>query len=517
MTQCILTTKDYKTFQAGSMIFEGPLKVNKALPGDLVSYGTELQIVKRATHTNLVGTLELASKTRYGFTSKQVPIYLFIPWNESYPPFYVGSSHGDLIKNVIALVDFDYWTSNCPRGNCRRIIGQCGSIEAEEEALLLHTCSIYWKKIEPLNLPMLAKEGGSSLNNTVETFHVDPEGCRDIDDAISMWFSNESSLEVRIHIANVASTLLTNPWLWKAQEIGQSVYRDGKVVINMLPESVQEKLSLLPLHYRQTITLGFTWNPLKKVHNIKWYQQEIMVKESYTYETIMTSRHASILQILTSNLAQKELTDSHDWIAELMLFYNKEAAKVLRASGTGILRRHGTPDMELLTRLEMNDIVPKHLAYKSGEYCKSTEADVTHWGLQTNAYCHATSPIRRWADCINQMSLIKILFNKFEQVIEGDPLKLNQIAKKVKAYERDLFFLRILLELNQEYEGVIIDSKPGKIKVWIESWLRIVSVKEPIDGWSKVLAIGSKVTATVFFDAGQRNWKKRLVLKLKNV
>jgi exoribonuclease R len=514
-----LQTKDYKTFQAGSIIFEGALKAKKALPGDLVNQ--DLAIIKRAEHTNIVGVLELASKTRYGFTSKQVPIYIFIPWNEAYPPFYVGSSHKDLTKNVIAVVDFNHWLSpaNCPRGNCRRIIGPCGSIDAEEEALLLHTCSERWinNALNPLENPLIPIQGGTGLNDSVITFHVDPEGCRDIDDAISLFFTDSGDLEVRIHIADVASTLLTNPWLLKkAENIGQTVYRDGKVLNSMLPELLQEKLSLLPFQYRQTITLAFTWNIDKKVDNIRWYQQEIMVKESYTYETILNSKYADVLKILTSDLAQKDLEDSHDWIAELMLLYNKEVAKILRKNGVGILRRHGAPDLELLGRLESIGVAPKHLAYKSGEYCLATEPDVGHWGLQTDVYCHASSPIRRWADCVNQMSLMKILFNEFVEPVEGDPYKLNSLAKKVKAYERDLVFLRVLLGTSEKvFDTVIVDVKESKVKVWVESWLRIVTVYEPVDNWTFKPEVGMKAIATVFYDAGKRNWKKRLVIRLK--
>jgi exoribonuclease R len=517
-----LKTKDYKTFQAGSIIFEGALKANKALPGDLVD--DSIRIIKRAQHTNIVGVLELASKTRYGFTAKQIPIYIFIPWNEAYPPFYVGSSHKDITKNVIAIIDFDHWLSpaNCPRGNCRRIIGPCGSIEAEEEALLLHTCSERWTNttVKPLENPLIPIQGGMGLNDTVQTFHVDPEGCRDIDDAISLWVPESTDsidLEVRIHIADVASTLLTNPCLLKkAENIGQTVYRDGKVVLGMLPAHVQEKLSLLPSQYRQTITLAFTWNIDKKVHNIRWYQQEIMVKESYTYETILNSKYADVLKILTSELAEKDLEDSHDWIAELMLLYNKEVAKILRNNGLGILRRHGAPDLELLERLETVGVAPKHLAYKSGEYCLSTEPDVGHWGLQTGVYCHASSPIRRWADCVNQMGLLKILFNKFVEPVEGDPYSLNASAKKVKAYERDLVFLQVLLgHTSRVFNAVIVDVKESKVKIWVESWLRIVTVYEPVDNWIFKPEVGMKVIATVFYDAGKRNWKKRMVVKLQ--
>ena len=516
----ILETKDYKNFKVGSFAFEGALKAGTALPGDFVEImNGAVKLVERSKcHTNLVGTLELAGKARYGFTSRQTPIYLFIPWNESYPPFYVGSSHNDLTKNVIAVVDFESWIPNynCPRGVCKRIVGQCGILEVEEEALLIHACPTPWKKntstiLDPARPPF---EGGSSISDSVLTFHVDPPGCLDIDDAISILSNGDGSIDFRIHIANVGATLLTNPWLWDAEKIGQTVYRDGKVVRGMFPPYVEEKLSLLPFQQRQTITLGFTWGP-EGVSKLKWYEQEITVKRSYTYETIVDSEYAPILEQVTSDLVGRHVTDPHDWIAELMLFYNKTAAGILRGCGKGVLRRHGEPDFELLKSLEESGIAPSYLAYRSGEYCLATSDDVGHWGLGAGTYCHATSPIRRWADCINQTALLEILFGAGGlKVPVVTPNSLNQIAKRVKKYERDLVFVKSVLggETLAEIHGVLVNRTDRKLKIWVPAWSRIISVAIPLKGILPL--IGQEITATIFVDAGQRNWKRRIVYRL---
>ena len=124
-----------------------------------------------------------------------------------------------------------------------------------------------------------------------------------------------------------------------------------------------------------------------------------------------------------------------------MLFYNREAAAMLRAAGFGILRRHAAPDMETLDRLKDIRGVPTHLAFNAGEYCPASDDNVAHWGLGAAVYCHASSPIRRWADVVNQNTLLGILGGSHQRFMT-DCGTLNRAAKKARGFERDLFFVR---------------------------------------------------------------------------
>jgi hypothetical protein len=48
------------------------------------------------------GVLELSSKTIYGLTAKNVPIYRFRPLNKNLPESLVGCSFKDRSKNIIS-------------------------------------------------------------------------------------------------------------------------------------------------------------------------------------------------------------------------------------------------------------------------------------------------------------------------------------------------------------------------------------------------------------------------------
>ena len=150
--QGILQTKDYTNFiilsDTGDELlqFSGAKLANKCLPGDHVQWdGERCKLELRDEHPPIVGTLELTNKSKYGLTSRGIPIYLFTPYNKHYPPFIVGCSEKDVSKNRIGLIKFDEWSniSTFPRGQLQQVLGVSGDYEAERNALIWQACP--WK------------------------------------------------------------------------------------------------------------------------------------------------------------------------------------------------------------------------------------------------------------------------------------------------------------------------------------------------------------------------------------
>jgi len=501
----MLQTKDYKHFRVGSTEFNGANLASRALPGDMVelNLGQVVKITERAKHQHIVGTLELASKVRYGMTSHGYPIYSFVPFAESYPSFFVGCSQKNVSRNVLAIVDFNHWDDGtCPRGNLARIIGYAGDIAAEDEALALHASPIRWKKLEPLMEPPELSARATGI-----TFHIDPPGCKDIDDAITLNPLPGFNIEVRIHIADVSSWLLANPWLAeRAALIGQTLYRDGVAVKPMFPAELSEDtFSLLPGKDRRAWTLSFIWNSaLKCASAITWSLEMIRVTQSFTYDSVAKSILAKELEAVCSGLAGRAVTDSHEWIEQLMIFYNCEAARLLYKTVSGVLRRHSGPDETRFASYATAGLPAKRLAMSAGEYCSSSNTDVRHWGLSQDVYCHASSPIRRWSDCLNQIAIRRLILGEESQPIEQPVIDLlNARSKVVKAYERDLTFMRAVLGGSKEVEGQIAEEG----RVWVPAWGRIVKAQT-------AGAPGTSVKIKFFCDATKRNWKRRMVLNV---
>jgi hypothetical protein len=183
-----------------------------------------------------------------------------------------------------------------------------------------------------------------------------------------------------------------------------------------------------------------------------------------------------------------------------MIFYNCEAAKVLVQKQSGILRSQLQPDMEKLELYKSLGVDVEFLANKTALYTHSS-ANAKHWGLQKEYYCHATSPIRRFADIVNQM----VLCNKIPFDCSIDIL--NNRSTISKKYERDMFFLEQVLSSNKRIvEGIVLTDN----RIWVPKWKRIVTCKNNFEP-----STYGKLLYSV--DMNQPTWKRRMVFRFEDI
>lgn len=427
------------------------------------------------------GILQLNSKTKYGMSSRNVPSYLFRPLNTTLSMCVVGCSTKDVSSNVLALINVEHWeTDKLTRGSLVRILGKCGNKEAEEEAVLYQYASPNRKKFviaEP------SFDGYRLISGY--TFNVDPTGCIDIDDAITIGDDGF----IYIVIADVGCWMKENPQLFaRATTGGQTFYNNGSVVLSLLP--IQEECSLLPGKKRRAIALKYSENEVS-------FERVIIVNnESFTYENIYLSKYGSLLKEFASKLAGRDITDSHEWIEQIMIFYNCEVAKRLIQKGKGLLRVQNAPDIDKLNQYAALGVDMKFLANKSAFYCDASEPS-KHWGLNKE-YCHATSPIRRFADIVNQLALMD------EYPIINIPA-LNAVSTNAKKYERDIFFLNTILKPNRTVNGIVLSER----RIWVSEWKRIITCEN-------TYAIGTHGILFYSVNMNHPTWKKRLVFRFED-
>jgi exoribonuclease R len=546
-----LRTKNYKEFQVIDettdtvvLVFEGATKANKALPGDEVELDASGSVVlkSRAPHQVIAGYLELNSKTTYGLTKRGFPIYLFTPLNPAYPSFIVGSNETDKSSKVVALVEFLEWKDRVlPRGSLKRILGPAGDLAAEEEGILWNACP--WTSLTK-DLKLLEDDCPNRKILTGTTFNIDPEGCKDIDDCITLEKDGQDWL-LTITIADVASCIEEMGAVdCMASAQGQTLYRNGQAVRPMLPPYYSEEhCSLLPGVPRRGVSLtlrlgsegGLKESPV-------WSETTIVNGASYSYEECNAdSGIGKVLADLVSRLdgSQKALLsvrDPHEWIEILMVFYNTEAAKLLLTGGVGILRAHEAPDLETLERYTKMDPALGVLASSAAKYCLiGSDGPTRHWGLDAAAYCHASSPIRRYADLANQRILKQLIRGNKQGLVVSVPISdLNDRSKISKGYERDRVFLQALLGKGQrQFDALVLDlveEADGRLKVvlWIREWqqkirCRYTLVKKEVTGCRVLLADESKevdlmegtsVRIQCGLNLDQSRWKDRIVVSL---
>jgi exoribonuclease R len=539
-----LRTRNYKQFEVVDETsdtvlhtFEGAAKANKALPGDEVTLDASKNVIlgARAPHPPLAGYLELNSKTTYGLTKKGMPLFLFVPLNPSYPSFIVSSSDRDRSCKKIAVIDFLEWTHDrvLPRGALKQILGPATDLESEEAALLWTACP--WNALTE-GLTVLEDDCPKRSELKGTTYNIDPEGCKDIDDCVTLFKDGQDWL-LTITIADVASAVEEMSAVdCMAANQGQTLYREGVAVKPMLPRYYSEEhCSLIPGHPRRGVSLTLRFDKdLVLAGDPVWSETLITNQKSYSYEDV-EGEDVSVLGCMVSALKGHVVDDPHEWIEVLMVLYNTEAAKLLLTAGVGILRVHSAPDLAKLERYAAMDPELKVLASKAAIYTLiGSQETYQHWGLDAAAYCHASSPIRRYADLANQRILKQLIRGNKQGLIVSVPVSdLNERAKVSKGYERDRVFLNALLKEGQrEFEALILDlvEESGQVKcvLWIHEWQQKVKCRYAL---VEILEIGYKVRSAdesknyelkeglvvrieCGLNLGASRWKDRVVITL---
>ncbi len=523
----ILTTKNYKHFairdSAYNVLaeFDGAKLANPALHGDLVTLegpGAHLKVERRAEHPMLAGLLHMKSNTIYGMTSHGVPIYLFYPFDRRYPPFRVGSK-APRDQNRLALIRVaDFGPADTfPRGNLERILGVAGDFDAEREALAF-TASPFIKKISPKAHTTVADHREHICDSYI-TVNIDPEGCKDIDDVVSLKALSDGSWNCIISIADVDDAVPAGSEMdLYAQKTLQTVYNMGRAERPMLPEVLSEGIcSLIPGSPRPVIGLKFRYVPKneegRRIVDCSFNKYYLTNQKSYTYEDIVgtTDFPVTALKDIVTEIAGGPTNCSHEWVARLMMFYNLKAAEILGSEG--IYRAHDGPNSERLAELLtfMSDADAQMLANSAAKYVTGGGAAKTHYGFGGRQYAHTTSPIRRYADLYNQRLIKAHIVGLASEGGCNQELvyKLNEVSRAARDFDRCMKFMSAL-EAKEPAEAIVIGQKADKVKIYVVPWKMSFNMNK-VD---QEFTLGSKIIVNYHYDSSKVSWKERMIFQV---
>ena len=145
----------------------------------------------------MIGVLHFSSRVSYGKNKRGVPYFLFT--NKTHKSVKVSSRQG--IKENIdfyAKINIINNTSNPMIGELVKLVGPVNCLESTKQ-FILEYYNIIPNKTILLNLISDKIDRIKYMN--ANTFSIDPNGCKDIDDAFSFEFK-DNELLLSIHITD---------------------------------------------------------------------------------------------------------------------------------------------------------------------------------------------------------------------------------------------------------------------------------------------------------------------------
>lgn len=503
------------------------LQTLKWMPGDVIS--SSWSVLKR-TCGRVIGIVDVLNRTRFGTTARGVPLYIMYPIDVTYPPFLVAlKTKPD--TNILACVKYEHWDGLWPRAGFERCIGPVGDLKSELNAMIqtLPPLPVHDASTQPHIPPPPTADWDVVL-------HIDPPGCKDIDDVLCWKYKDSNNVVFGIGISDVAHWIAEGSELDRcAFERGATLYNEGVAIEPMFPTFISESLASLRCDdtLRPVICLTFELTLHENVwrcsdFNGRWESHMLRVNESYTYESITEHARAKEIRDFLGTVCGYVLSnDSHEWIERAMILYNRRVAEELQHAGVGLLRIHtaSASASETKTNEEYMTLAMETgcreigwLGASAGKYVDPRN-NVGHTGLSLACYTHASSPIRRYVDLLNQRWIRALKFGFPAPTLMCNPYEFNLRSKRIRRIERELYFLTRVLhrascdggDTLPSAIGYVIDSKP---RVYVPDWKRVIVCRSAAaSGFAK----GTCVRVRMYLDLHQADWSRRFIYQVISV
>ena len=500
MNKLIISRPSYKEccLNSENNIIDSQLIIkNKCFHQDLLNDDFSVFTSKRDEFL-IGGVIKLRNTYTFGNNDKGIEMFEFIPINWRYPRFLVPSNiKKNLIKNKDKVLDqfvvvkYKEWKSKLPIGYIDKHLGNVENLVAQYEILF------YYYPTMPIVKPKMMEGGLADYKEPTqitieegcgdEIYSIDPEGCIDIDDAISYDFKNK---RIGIHIADVAEILKE----YKHDRYS-TVYAPHKN-IHMIPDEIAtEMASLREGKIKNVITC---WINLEGVVDgsggFIFETNNIIIKKNLTYDQAEklkeTNESLKILYEKSIELGKKigiEVIDTHKMVEVYMVLYNKNITEYLEGQNGMIFRNQKGFGKALY---EFNRI--------------------GHSSLGLTHYTHATSPIRRYVDW-----MIQKIFKKQMIVGEVNLERVNEYEREIKRLSRMWDYLKASREMKSGdvYEIEFREIQDNRLVFFCEKLNIIIANKIAFD----IIDNGMKINGNEYKIGGKYNRELYLVDDKKNI
>jgi len=369
---------------------------------------------------------------------------------------------------------------------------------------------------------------GGTVREDFTSLHavaVDDAETTEVDDAVSIRVGPDG-VEVLVHISDVAALVAVGSPLDKAAAArGSSLYMPESAV-SMLPTPAVARLSLEAGAVREAVTGVFRVGDDGALAASRFVRSLVKITRRLTYEQTTDAaalaaspddgrrlhavaerlraarRDAGAIIVQLESLkvsahdgaprlaVRHQTTPGDVVVGELMVLFNREAARRLAdLDAPAFYRTQDAPrdaapreDDPLYALRVRRRFAPSNVSIEHGR----------HHGVGADAYMQATSPIRRFADLVNQRQLVAAVAGGKPPYRHADlerlvgPVLERERAVRIAGDERADYWVARALErsVGDAIEGVLSRTpRRGMGSVWIPSLCRELPLR-PTEGWS---------------------------------
>ncbi|MFW5627667.1 MAG: RNB domain-containing ribonuclease [Candidatus Cloacimonadaceae bacterium] len=347
---------------------------------------------------------------------------------------------------------------------------------------------------------------------THNAFSIDEDDSKDFDDAISIE-ETPGGYMLGIHVSNPAFFFeKDSPYLIEAIERASSLYLPSGVVPMLPPLLSDEAFSLNTSGFKAVLSLYVSFDDKCRITSWELKAQKIKICQNLSFSKVekeFSDPRLKILQKISQSLREERegaeknedrrffyslqlrdddiiaiKKDMHSpvrlMIEELMILYNRYMAVYAQNNDVAALYRNISQYTDPQSKKQSNTA---YLDTKPG----------FHPGIGSSAYLHATSPLRRTVDIINQAQIYKKLCGE-DPLFEADELKeiIPQIEKRLLFIRETMqrseryWFLKFLEKhhLHAPLQGEIKAFNKGRMRVEILPWGKqvMISSESAVEG-----------------------------------
>ncbi len=382
--------------------------------------------------TEIPCVLILVGNKTYGRASNSKMLYKCVPHDTELPCLLVPYQPiGTLEKtrnNIYVSVVF-------VSGNRGRMCNSYGDVSIPENfykyQLVCNNLDISIKQLHKNVFEKIKKHGSIDVivRDIVEKYNIedrtgweiitiDPDGSMDLDDAMGIKYMENDVKQISVYIANVAIWAdVLDLWEHMYKRVA-SVYLPDKITPMLPPQLSTNACSLLQGERRIAFTMDITVENGVVTGEPKYSNTLINVMCNCTYENV----HENPIYEDIRKTLYPCTEDSHDLVAQMMIFMNHNIALKMVENGIGVYRstfeeKKEHKEMEIKGEDESNfrNIPDKYKQFVnpnndvcSGKYTTDV-SQLYHSSLNLLAYTHITSPIRRIVDIVNLVGIQKAM------------------------------------------------------------------------------------------------------------